>query len=122
MKHRAAAGAVFGGDGSAVAFDDGAADGQAQADSAAILAAVGAEEFFEDAIFSAFGQARAVVGDVNRDMAIDGRAGDLDGGGCRRVLDGVVEQIHEHLFKGDAVHANQREIQRQIDLHWPIVR
>src|SRR5213075_1365635 len=57
VKDCAAATSVFGVDGSAVAFDDGAADGQAQADSVAGLAAVGAEKFFEDARFSASGQA-----------------------------------------------------------------
>ena len=70
MENRAAGGAIFGRNCSAVAFDDGAADGQAEADSAAILAAVGAEEFFEDAGLSALGQAGAAVGDFDGDLAV----------------------------------------------------
>src|SRR5207249_2815298 len=110
VEDRAAGGAIFGRNCSAVAFDDGAADGQAEADSAAILAAVGAEEFFEDARFSAFGKAGAVVGDGEGDVAVDGRAADFDGGGGRGVLDGIVEEIHQDLFESDAIDVNKGEI------------
>src|SRR5205823_321786 len=99
-----------------------AADGQAKADAVARLAVVGAEEFLENASFSPFWQSRPAIGNRKSDVSVDSGAGDFDRRRWRRMFDRVVEQIHQNLFEGDAVDADQREIVGQIDGDRPIAQ
>src|SRR5262245_57927173 len=88
----AAARKVLGPDASAVRADDALADRQAQT-RAAPLARIGLVELLEHLVLAAGRQARAAVGDLDREVLVGGRGDDVQRAACRRVLDGVVEQV-----------------------------
>src|SRR5213078_770351 len=84
-------GQVLGPDAPAVRFDDAATDGEAEP-GALTVARRRAVEFLEDPILLAVRQARAMVGDLDGNLAIGCGRDDADRAVGRGVLDGVVEQ------------------------------
>ena len=90
---------ALGPDGAAVLLDDAAADGEAEA-GAALLARVGGLdllEAIEDGVEFVGGDAAALVDDLEEDGVAGGLGVDADGGGWRRKLDRVGEEIGEDL-------------------------
>ena len=82
-----------------VLHDDGAADGQAQP-GAAFLAGVGGVDLLEaaeDGLELVGGDSAALIDDRERDAVGAGPQHDGDCGAWRRKLDGVGEQVGEHL-------------------------
>src|SRR5947208_2332336 len=107
----AALGQVLGPDAPAVRVHDALADREAEAGAPAAsrLAAV---ELLEDSLLPAVGQARTMVGDLNGHLAVGRGRDDPDRAVGRGVLDGVVEQVDQHLLDEHVVHGDERQIGR----------
>ena len=56
--------------------------------------------------------ARPPVGDLDLDLAVELARQDVDGATGRRVLDGVLDEVDEHLLDEDAIEGHEREIAR----------
>src|SRR5277367_2731357 len=95
----------------AVGFDDVFGDGEAEAGTAGFAGAGGVHtiEAFEDAFGIGEGDADAGIGDGDDGFARGGGGGDGDVSARRSVLDGVIEEILQHVAEqgGIAAHGGQ---------------
>src|SRR2546428_4025037 len=110
---------VLGPDASPVRPDDALADREAEPGAAA-AAGLPAVELLEDLVLLARGQPRAAVGDLDGDGAVRRGRDDPDRTFERRVLDRVVEKVHEDLLDEHVVDRHQRQIGRDVRGHAPV--
>src|SRR4029453_16092886 len=108
----AAARAVLGPDAAAVRAHDPARDREPEARSPHRRSPLGAVELLEDQLLLAGPKPRPSVGDFDDDRPSGVLGGDLDRTVRRRVLDHVVDEVHEDLLDEDVVHGNQRKLRR----------
>src|SRR5262249_38270492 len=87
-------------DAAAVGLDEAAADREADSGSAGATGhrAVDAIEAIEDALGVLGRDADAVIADAEGDRAAVGGGVEDDPAGVRRVLDGVLDQVAQHLL------------------------
>src|SRR5438093_9195226 len=107
---------VLGPDVPTVRPDDALTDREAEpgAPAAGRQAAV---ELLEDLVLLATGQPRAVVGDLDGDRAVGRRRDDRDRASRRGVLEGIVEEVDQHLLDEHVVDRDQRQIRRDVRGH-----
>ncbi len=74
------------------------------------VSGAGAIEPLEDPRLLARGQAGSAIGHLHGDRLVGGRGDDGDGAVGRRVLDGVVEQVDQHLLDEHVVHGDQGQV------------
>jgi len=100
------------GDLAAVGADDRAAERQPEAETAAAVDDAGAAgvEHVKDVGLVGIGNAGAVVGDLGGQKTAGGGGGNGDLRPRRRVFDGVVDEVDEHLNNQMRVHAHQHQI------------
>src|SRR6185369_10419727 len=96
-----AVGVVFRPDRAAVQLDDMLDDGQPESGAPFLAASAGIDpvETLEESRNTGSGDARAGVSDRNADELILFNCLDRDAPALRRVLDGIVQQIDQHLLK-----------------------
>src|SRR5208282_1374423 len=95
---------------------DRLADRQAQAHTALRSLALQAIELVEELLLLALGDARAAIGDFDRDAPGQYLRRDLDRRPARRVLGGVLEQIGQQLPDQHRIDVQQRQVRWQRDL------
>src|SRR5216110_475685 len=106
-------GQVLGPDAPAVRPYDPLADREAEAGATA-AGWVPTVELLEDLVLLARPEPRAAVGDLDGHGAVRRARDDPDRAVGRRVLDGVVEQVHEDLLDEHVVHGDQRQLRRDV--------
>src|SRR5258707_57204 len=100
---------------SAMGFDDGAADGQPQADTGRGGFTLAAREFFEYRLFRTRHEPWAVVGHDDAEPVAAHRALDADLAAFRRVLGGILEKIDQNPLEQYGVDFHQRQVGGQVD-------
>ena len=86
-------------------------DREPEADPAA-LTLVHAIEFLEDALDVGLVDPRAAIGNLDLDLALQGSRSDVDRAARGGVLDGVLDEVDEHLLDQDRVEGHERQIAR----------
>src|SRR5437762_8576700 len=120
----AALGQVLGPDAPAVRVHDALADREAEAGAPAarLLAAI---KLLEDLVLLTARQPRAAVGDFDGDGAIHRGRDDPDRTSLGGVLDGVVEEVDQHLLDEHVVDRDERQtgwdVRGHASIHEPLV-
>ena len=98
-------------------LDDRAGEREPEPDARARVFAAAALEGLEHGLLAPRRKSRAVVTDLHRQLLGLGPCLDPDAAAPRRVLGRVLEQVSEHAFHQQRIVLDQRQVDRQVDLH-----